>query len=188
MIKVIKLVISVLICEGAGFLGSIFTAPAIPKWYALIEKPGFNPPNWIFMPVWTILFFLMGVSLYLVWEKKAAVSVSSRDAGAKFWNPISAKFWAGSWKEENVIMVFALQLFLNVLWSAIFFGLKAPDLAFFEILMLWVAIIYTIANFHRVSKAAAFLLLPYLLWVSFAAVLNLCIWLLNWGSLTVFHI
>lgn len=189
MKKAIKLIISILICQGAGLIGSIFTAPAIPGWYAGLAKPGFTPPDWIFMPIWIMIFLLMGVSLYLVWEKKWAIKSLPTDSKEKYWNPISKKLWQGSWKEENVIVIFGLQLGLNILWSIVFFGLRAPDIAFAVILMLFFAILYTIVNFYRISKTAAFLLLPYILWVSFAAVLNLFIVKLNWGSplLTCFY-
>ena|SRR3989344_5066956 len=180
--KAIKLITSILICEGAGLVGSIFTAPAVASWYKGLSRPGFAPPDWVFAPVWTILFLLMGISLYLVWEKNWQINVSLNDSNKEYWNPISKRLWVGSWKEENAIAVFGLQLGLNISWSVIFFGLKSPDIAFFEIIMLLFAILYTIVNFYRISKAAAFLLLPYIFWVSFAAVLNLFILILNWGS------
>lgn len=180
--KVVKLIISVLICQGAGLIGSIFTTPVIFGWYAGLAKPVFTPPSWIFAPAWTALFLLMGISLYLVWEKRLAPKIPAADSEVKFWNVISKKLWVGSWKEENAIIIFFLQLGLNVLWSVIFFGLRAPDIAFVEIIMLWFAILYTVVNFHRISKPAAYLLLPYLAWVSFAAVLNLFIVILNWSS------
>jgi len=174
-----KLIISILICELAGVFGSIFTTPAIKSWYFFLEKPFFSPPNWVFAPVWTVLFLLMGISLYLVWAKNWASKVPVDRPERKSWNPVSAKLWTGSWKEENAVAIFVLQLVLNILWSVIFFGLKSPGLAFFEILMLWFAILYTIINFYRISKSASFLLLPYILWVTFAAVLNLAVWMLN---------
>lgn len=180
--KVIRLIISVLICQGAGLVGSVFTVPAISGWYAALLKPSFMPPNWIFMPVWTFLFLFMGIALYLVWEKKWQTASVVVDQGEKYWNSVSKKLWRGEWREENAIIIFGLQLILNILWSVIFFGLKAPDIAFAEILMLFFAILYTIVNFYRISKLAAFLLLPYILWVSFAAVLNLFILILNWGN------
>ncbi len=177
--KIIKLVISILICEGAGIIGSFFTAPAIKTWYVSLEKPFFSPPNWIFAPVWTVLFLLMGISLYLVWVKNWRVETPENESAKKAWNPISEKLWSGTWREENAVAIFVLQLVLNILWSVIFFGLKLPSIASAEILMLWVAILYTIVNFYRISKSASFLLLPYILWVTFAAVLNLSVWLLN---------
>jgi tryptophan-rich sensory protein len=114
-----------------------------------LVKPSFNPPSWLFGPVWTTLFLLMGVALYLVWQRKK----------------ISKWFW--------------IQLLLNILWSVLFFGVKRPDLAFLEIVVLWIAILKTILEFGKVNKKAGRLLWPYLLWVSFAAFLNLMIVRLN---------
>lgn len=147
---------AILICEAAGLIGSVFTARSIPAWYAGIVKPSFNPPNWIFGPVWTALFVLMGIALYLVW----------RQGVRRF--PV-----------KYALAVFGLQLALNVMWTVIFFGLHSPFLAAIEIVVLWLAILWTIAAFWNASRAAAYLLLPYLLWVSFAAVLNFSIWRLN---------
>lgn len=175
--KTIKLVVSIVICQLAGVIGSLFTISALDSWYEGLKKASFNPPGWVFGPAWTILFLLMGYSLYLVWEKGFFVSDGS--SPKKLWNPLSEKLWYGSLKEFNVAAVFAVQLVLNMLWSLLFFGLQSPGLAFSEILMLWFAILYTIMNFYRVSKTAAYLLIPYLLWVSFASVLNFMVWYLN---------
>lgn len=180
MKNIIKLIVSVLICELAGVLGSFFTTPAIKTWYAFLTKPSFSPPNAVFAPVWTVLFLLMGVALYLVWSKNWHIEVKAGQAEQKTWNPISRKLYTGSWREENAVAIFTLQLALNVIWSIIFFYFKSPGFAFFEILMLWFAVLYTIVNFYRISKASSFLLLPYLLWVSFAAVLNYSVWRLNY--------
>jgi tryptophan-rich sensory protein len=177
--KIEKFIISVFICESAGIIGSFFTAPAISGWYDNLEKPFISPPNWVFGPVWTALFFLMGVSLYLVWTKNWKAKVSAKEKKQKIWNSLSKKLWTGSWKEENAIAIFVLQLVLNVWWSVIFFGLQSPIVAFFEIIALWFAILYTIVNFYRISREAALLLLPYLIWVSFAAVLNFMFWQIN---------
>ena len=177
--NIIKLVVSILICEMAGVAGSFFTAPAIEAWYVKLEKPFFSPPNWIFAPVWTILYLLMGISLFLVWKKNWGIIIPAGEPERKSWNPISTKLWRGSWREENAILIFALQLVLNILWSVIFFGLKSPSIAFVEILMLWFAILYTIVNFYRISKPAAYLLIPYILWISFASILNFFVWWLN---------
>lgn len=174
-----KLIIAVVISELAGAIGAVFTAPAISGWYAALAKPAFNPPAWVFGPVWTALYALMGVSLYLVWKNDWKVKNHILEGKRKAWNYLSERLWTGSWQKQNAIGIFGTQLFLNVLWSAIFFGLKSPGLAFFEILALWFAILHTIANFYRISKASAYLFLPYLLWVSFAAYLNCVIWLLN---------
>lgn len=179
MRKTAKFIISVLICQLAGFAGWFFTAPAIKTWYVFLAKPSFSPPSSVFAPVWTVLFLLMGLALYLVWARNWQIEVTAEEAEQKTWNPISQKLLTGSWREENVKAIFTLQLVLNILWSFVFFGLKAPDLAFFEILMLWFAILYTIVNFYRISKNASLLLLPYILWVTFAAVLNFAVWRLN---------
>ncbi len=154
--NIVRLIAAILLCQLAGFVGSVFTAPAITGWYASIQRPVFTPPNWIFAPVWTALFLLMGLSLYLVWEK------GLEKKGAKL-----------------AVSVFAFQLALNVLWSFLFFGLQSPFLAFIEIVLLWIAILATTIFFYRISKKAGLLLVPYLLWVSFAAFLNYSIWILN---------
>lgn len=155
MTRISKLLLVVAICEGVGILGSIFTISQIPTWYATLNKPQFSPPNFVFGPVWTTLYFLMGLSLYLVLGKKLK-------------------------KEKNkIIFLFSLQLFFNFLWSFIFFGLHNPALAFVDIAMLWVSIIFLIIEFWKFSKPASLLLAPYLLWVSFASLLNLFIIVLN---------
>lgn len=178
--KYLKLIFCIAICEGAGIIGAVYMMPEIDFWYNNLDKPSINPPNWVFGPVWAILFFLMGISLFLAWQKKWKADVLAIGMPEKkSWNPLSAKLWFGSWQEENAIIIFALQLILNVWWPVIFFGMRNPGLAFFELLALWFAILYTIVNFYRISKAAAYLLLPYILWVSFAGVLNFLIWFLN---------
>jgi tryptophan-rich sensory protein len=152
----LKLILSIVICQAAGFIGSLFTSRSIPTWYAGLKRPSFAPPNWVFSPVWITLFVLMGISLYLVWRMLP--------------------------KGENVrtaIILFAVQIVLNMLWSIIFFGLQSPFAAFVEIIFLWMAILLTIIVFFRVSTIAAALLIPYILWVSFAAVLNFFFWKLN---------
>lgn len=172
-------VIAITICEGVGLIGALFTAPAIISgWYGNLVKPELSPPNWIFGPVWTILYLLMGVALFLVWQRNWKVSHQIAFT-KKAWNKYSSKFWSGSWQKANIILVFAVQLLLNAAWSWFFFGLHNSGLAFFDLLALWVAIIYVIVNFYRVSKSAAWILLPYFLWVSFAGYLNLAIYLLN---------
>lgn len=151
-----RLVTSLVICQAAGITGSLFTAPAISDWYVQLEKPSFNPPNAVFSPVWISLFVLMGISLFLLWDKTP-------------WDR----------KVKTAMTWFAVQLALNILWSALFFGLKAPLPAFIEILVLWGAILMTILWAFKVSKWAGILLLPYIFWVSFAAVLNYFLWRLN---------
>ncbi len=144
-------------CLAAGAIGSIFTASSVGGWYRTIEKPPFNPPSWLFAPVWTTLYLMMGVSLFLAWSSRG------RPAAEK----------------DPALVVFAVQLGLNILWSAFFFGLENPGLAFLEILILWAAILATIILFRKLSSLAAGLLLPYLLWVTFASVLNGSIFFLN---------
>jgi tryptophan-rich sensory protein len=154
--NVVKFIVAILVCQIAGLIGSVFTAPSIPEWYANLQKPFFSPPNWVFAPAWITLYILMGVSLYLVWRK--------------------------GWHRKGVrtgLLLFGIQLVLNAAWSIIFFGLQNPLLAFVEIIVLWLAIVLTIHQFWRIKKPAAYLLIPYILWVSFAAALNFFIWRLN---------
>lgn len=175
-----KLLISLVICTLAGGIGSFFTASSVSTWYATLEKPALNPPSWVFAPVWTILYLMMSFSLFLVWKNnwKIQYPLITKKWG-KAWNPYSQRLWTGSWQTANVISIFGIQLGLNTLWSVLFFGMQTPGFAFFELLALWCAIIYTIINFYRISKPAAYLLIPYLLWVSFAGYLNFMIWMLN---------
>jgi len=154
--QIVKLVISIVVCQLAGFIGALFTTPSIPTWYASLNKPSFNPPNWVFGPVWTTLFVLMGISAYVVWHQ-GLQSV-----------PV-----------KRALIIFLVQLALNVFWSFLFFKLRSPIYAFVEITVLWIAIALTIAAFSQVSRPAAFLLIPYIVWVSFAAILNLSIVRLN---------
>lgn len=153
---VVRLLVSIVICQLAGFLGSLFTTPSIPTWYVSLNRPSFAPPSWLFSPVWILLFLFMGISLFLVW------GAGTRDP-----------------KVKTALTLFAVQLALNVLWSALFFGAKSPLAAFVEIVILWVAILLTILSFSRVSMTAAMLLVPYILWVNFAAILNFHFWRLN---------
>jgi tryptophan-rich sensory protein len=153
---IFRLVVSIILCQLAGIIGSLFTASAIPGWYATLNKPSFTPPSGLFAPVWTLLYLLMGISLFLVWRSKT--------------DPIR-------WK--TALSVFGLQLFLNALWSVLFFGLRSPLAGLVGIICLWAAIVATIALFSRISKTAAWLLTPYFLWVSFALLLNASILALN---------
>lgn len=155
-IDLLKLVASLLACQLAGFLGSIFTTPAIPGWYAKLVKPGFTPPNWVFSPVWISLYVLMGISAFLIWRKgfdNKAIKVA--------------------------LGIFVAQLVINSLWSLMFFGLKSPLAGFITIIILWTLIVLTISHFYRISTIAGVLLIPYFLWVSFASVLNFSLWRLN---------
>lgn len=155
-INTLKFLVSIIICQLAGYVGSIFTAPEIGIWYAALKKPFFSPPNWVFAPVWTTLFLLMGISLYLIWEKQIL------NEGRGF-----------------AISIFVFQLILNILWSVLFFGFHSPLAAFIEIIALWIMILFTIEAFSKISKLSAWLLLPYIVWVTFAGILNLFIWWLN---------
>jgi translocator protein len=151
-----KLIIALALPFLAGWIGSIATMPTIPGWYASLDKPALNPPSWIFGPVWTTLYVLMGIAAFLVWRK--------------------------GWENRKVklaLSVFGLQLLLNSAWSVLFFGLKNPGGAFVDIIFMWVAIAATIVLFGKISKTAAWLLVPYILWVSFAAYLNYSIWMLQ---------
>ncbi len=156
MNNLFKFVFSLGLPLVAGFLGSIFTTPAIEGWYVGLEKPLLNPPAWVFAPVWTILYLMMGLALFLVWQQ-----------GIK-----NARVRTG-------LLVFGIQLVLNVFWSIIFFAWHSPAFAFIELLFLWVSIIWLIYLFYRIRAVAAYLLVPYLLWVTFAGYLNFSIWFLN---------
>lgn len=151
-----KLIICILLCLIAGFIGSIFTTPSIPTWYQTLNKPSFNPPNWIFAPVWTTLYILMGAALAIVWQNMR------RDKGSKVG-----------------IYLFIFQLIANVIWSYMFFTLHSPLYALINIAVLWILIIATILYFWKVSKLASILLWPYIAWVSFASFLNYSIFILN---------
>jgi benzodiazapine receptor len=151
-----KLVVSIVACLAAGAIGSIFTRSAIPTWFATLEKPVFSPPNWLFAPVWTLLYILMGIAAFLVWRKGL-----------------------GNRQVRSALIVFLIQLILNTLWSVVFFGLESPLFGLVIISVLWVVILVTVIQFYKISRAASVLLWPYLLWVTFAAVLNYSIWLLN---------
>lgn len=151
----LKLVTSIIMCQLAGIIGSVFTAPNIPLWYATLNKPAFNPPDWIFAPVWISLYLLMAISFYIVWIKN-----DIRNFGP-------------------LMSLFILQLVLNAFWTIIFFGLKSPFFAFIEIIILWIVILLCVISFYKISKTASVLLVPYILWVSFAAVLNFELWRLN---------
>lgn len=153
--KVFVYMAFIIVCQAAGLVGAVFTTPAIPGWYSGLIKPTFNPPNWIFSPMWTLLYVLMGISVSKVW-------LSSKNN-----------------QRKNGLKIFFIQLALNTGWSIIFFGFKNIILALFEILLLWISILITIGKFWKIDKKSAYLLFPYILWVSFAAILNLSILLLN---------
>lgn len=151
-----KLLISILVPLLVGTFSGFFTSSGVNGWYVTANKPWFNPPNWIFAPVWTTLYILMGIALYLVWKSGADKTL-----------------------KQTAIILFAVQLTLNFFWSFIFFKLQLPGWAFAEIILMWVMIFFTILWFGKISPLAAWLLVPYISWVSFASVLNYAIWKLN---------
>ena len=153
--QTIGLAVSLAVCFGAAGFGSMLTTPSIGQWYATLAKPAWTPPNWVFGPVWSLLYLAMAVAAWLVWRRVGFPHASS------------------------ALNLFAVQLVLNICWSAIFFGAHRPGLAFAEILLLWLAILATMVAFRPLSRAAAWLLVPYLFWVAYAAVLNFSIWRLN---------
>jgi tryptophan-rich sensory protein len=145
----LHLIAAILLCQAAGGLGMIFTVKAIPSWYSTLKRPWFNPPNWLFGPVWTLLYTLMGIALYRIWQLA----------------PIPSGWVLG-------LTFFFIQLVLNALWSPLFFGLHDLWLAFAELLLMWAAIVLTIFLFYPMDAVSAWLLAPYLVWVSFAGLLN----------------
>ncbi len=151
----IALIISIVIAQLAGLIGSIFTFSSIPTWYAGLVKPVFSPPNWLFGPAWILLYTLMGIAAYLIWKKRQI-------KGAK------TSLW-----------LYGIHLIFNVLWTVIFFGMKNPGLAFAEIIILWALILIVAMKFYKIKKSAGLLFIPYIAWVVFAAILNLAIWRLN---------
>lgn len=156
MNKLIGVIWWVIISQAAGLIGSWFTMPAISGWYSELIKPSFNPPNWLFGPVWFTLYTMMGVAAFLVWEK-------------------------GMKKKEVrlALTLFGIQLIFNSLWSFVFFGLQNLGLALVVIVILWLLILLLIKGFWTISRKAGWLLIPYILWVSYASLLNASIFLLN---------
>ncbi len=149
-------ILAIVICQIAGALGAVVTAPAIPAWYAGLTKPAINPPNWVFGPVWTLLYTLMGIAVYLVWKK-----------GIK--KP----------RVRLAVTVFGIHLAVNTAWSIVFFGFHAIASALFVIFILWSLIVILMKLFHPIDKRATYFLVPYLAWVSFAAILNFWLLILN---------
>ena len=153
---IVKLVISILIPLIAGFIGSFATVDGITNFFNVLIKPAWTPPAWAFAPIWTTLFILMGIALFLVWRK----GFERRDV-------------------KIAMGIFGVQLILNILWSVIFFGLRSITGGLIEIIFLWIAILINIILFYRISKAAGILLIPYIVWVTIASYLNYTIYLLN---------
>jgi benzodiazapine receptor len=156
MVNVIRLIICIIASFAAGGIGSLFTFKAIPTWYAGLKKPPYTPPNWVFGPIWTTLYILMGISVFLVWQKGLATD------GAML-----------------AFILFWIQLAFNALWSVIFFGMKSKEGGVIIIIVLWLLILATIIASFRVSGWAGALLIPYIVWVSIASYLNIGVWLLN---------
>lgn len=154
----LRLVAALLISLAAGWIGSFFTTSQILTWYAVLNKPFFNPPDYVFAPVWTTLYVLMGISLFLIWKNKNSKKEKAKSQG---------------------IELYFAQLLFNIFWSIVFFGLHSPLAGLIAIVILWILIFKTIKVFSKVDKTAAYLLYPYLFWVSFASILNLFVVLLN---------
>jgi tryptophan-rich sensory protein len=157
MNKITKILTVVVTCLAIGYFSGIVTRSAILDWYPTLVKPNFNPPNWVFAPVWSMLYIMMGVAAGLVWDR------------IEYEKEIVKK----------ALVIFAVQLALNALWLYLFFGLHNPMLAGLEIIVLWLMIYETYLQFFKINKIAGYLFIPYLAWVSFAAVLNASIWWLN---------
>ncbi|KAF2334460.1 TspO/MBR family protein [Flavobacterium daemonense] len=157
MNKIVKIIIALIVCLSVGYSAGEVTKPSIETWYVMLQKPVFNPPNWIFMPVWSILYVLMAIAAGLVWDK-----IKEQNEEVK-----------------KALLFFIIQLTLNAIWSYLFFGLKNPFLALIEIALLWLMIYETYLKFIKINKTAGYLLIPYLIWVAFAAILNASIWWLN---------
>ena len=156
MKPIYKLIIAVLIPLAVGSLAGYFTASSVTGWYTTLVKPSFNPPNWLFAPVWTSLYIMMGIALFLVWNSGAAEDV-----------------------KRTAVTLFIVQLVLNFLWSFVFFYAQQPGWALDNIILMWIFIFLTILWFGKISSLSAWLLVPYICWVSFATVLNFAIWKLN---------
>ncbi len=157
MNKITRILTVVVTCLVIGYFSGMVTRSAITTWYPTLIKPSFNPPNWIFAPVWSMLYIMMGVAAGLVWNRIDFEKETVKKA----------------------LTFFAIQLALNALWSYLFFGLKNPMLAGIEVILLWLMIFETYSKFVKINKIAGYLFIPYLLWVSFASVLNISIWWLN---------
>lgn len=151
-----KFLLSLVLCFGAAIIGSVFTRMSVSTWYLELAKPALAPPNWIFAPVWNILYFLMAVAIYLVWIKDVSAT------------------------KQKATYAFYFQLLLNIFWSVVFFGLRSPLAGLVVIGILIFAIALTISYFARISKVSSYLLWPYLLWVCFASYLNYQLWILNY--------
>ncbi|MFC1748796.1 TspO/MBR family protein [Pseudomonadota bacterium] len=151
-----RLIPSLILPQLAGAFGSFFTISAIQSWYVTLEKPSFSPPNWLFGPVWITLYLLMGISVYLIWQKV------DKDKEAL-----------------SAMILFWIHLVFNATWSLSFFGLQNPQLGFANIMIIWLLIIILMVKFWKINRWSTYLLIPYFLWVSFASILNYSLWALN---------
>jgi translocator protein len=151
-----KFIIAILICEGVGISSGLLSRAGMNDWFATLTKPSWNPPAYLFGPVWATLYFLMGVSLWLIWKSNVPTT-----------------------NKRNALSLFAIQLFLNFWWSLLFFKFHSPEFALIDIVFLLISIFFTIYYFSGISKLAAWLLVPYIAWVSFATILNYTIWSIN---------
>ena len=153
--QIVKLIFSLLLPLGLGSIAGLFTAEAVSEWYATLNRPSFNPPNWVFGPVWTTLYILLGFSFFLIWKQEA------------------------SRQRNQAIIIFLVQMALNFGWSFIFFYFNMISLALVEIVLLWISIVIMLFLFYKIKPAAAYMNIPYLIWVSFASILNTSYYLLN---------
>lgn len=155
MRPIVKLIIAIAIPVVTGLIASWFTSQSVGTWFTTLNRPSFAPPNWVFGPVWTLLYVLMGISLYIIWRRPESI------------------------QKEKALFIFGLQLTCNFLWSFFFFYMRRPSFALVDIIVLWILIIIMIVRFYRLSPTAGLLNIPYLLWVSFALALNYQYWKLN---------
>ena len=151
----LKFLVSILLPLSLGAIAGMFTSQSVPEWYATLNRPSFNPPNWIFGPVWTTIYILMGISFFLIWKQEA------------------------SKVRNRAILIFLLQLLLNFAWSFIFFYFNMIGLALVEIILLWISIVMMLVVFYKIKPIASYINIPYLLWVTFATVLNASYYILN---------
>lgn len=152
----LKLIVSIIVCQLAGIIETIFTSDGIPTWYSSLNKPSFNPPDWIFGPVWIGLYLMMGIALFLIWRE----DLRNKEVKSAF-------------------VIFILQLIFNIIWSIIFFGAHSIIGGLVIIIILWILILITISKFMKISKTGGILLIPYLIWITFAVILNYFIYILN---------
>lgn len=151
----LKLILSIVICQLVGFVGSLFTSTSVSTWYSALQKPSFTPPDYVFAPVWIILYLLMGIAAFLIWKE-----IESKEV-------------------KGALLFFLIHLAVNLLWTVIFFGLRSINGGFMVIIILWLMIMALMIIFRKISPWSAILLFPYFLWVTFAAILNAGIMILN---------